>query len=99
MEGILENLKVHNHAASRLEAVKTLANLLLHEIESLSEVSHLSGDRLVEHNTNLNDKVQSYEVGLICNALLESHGNQTKAAKMLGMKNSTLHAKIRRYEI
>jgi transcriptional regulator with GAF, ATPase, and Fis domain len=99
MELILENLKIQNQAANRLEALKTLTKLLLHEIESLAEISPSKGDQPKEKAINLNDSVQRYEVTLICNALLEAHGNQRKAAKMLGMKGSTLHAKIRRYEI
>lgn len=99
MEFILENLKANNQAASRIEALKTLTKLLLHEIESLAEISPSKGDLPKEKVTNLNDTVQRYEVTLICNALLESRGNQSKAAKRLGMKTSTLHAKIRRYEI
>jgi DNA-binding NtrC family response regulator len=93
MELILENLKTHNQAASRLEALKTLTKLLLHEIESLAEISLPKGDDPEKKAINLNDSVQRYEVTLICNALLESHGNQAKAAKKLGMKTSTLHAK------
>jgi DNA-binding NtrC family response regulator len=99
MELILENLKIRNHAANRLEALKTLTKLLLHEIESLAEAAPSKGEQAEEKAINLHDRVQRYEVTLICNALLECQGNQRKAAKKLGMKTSTLHAKIRRYEI
>jgi DNA-binding NtrC family response regulator len=100
MELILENLKTQNQTANRLEALKTLTKLLLHEIESLAEISHLKSNQPEEKKAiNLNDSVQRYEVTLICNALLECGGNQSKAAKKLGMKTTTLHAKIRRYEI
>jgi transcriptional regulator with GAF, ATPase, and Fis domain len=99
MELILKNLKIQNQAANRLEALKTLTKLLLHEIESLAEISPSKGDQPEEKVINLNDNVQRYEITLICNALLETQGNQSKAAKKLGMKNTTLHSKIRRYEI
>jgi transcriptional regulator with GAF, ATPase, and Fis domain len=99
MELILENSKVYNQAANRLEAVKTLTKLLLHEIENLAEISPVKVDQPEEKPINLNDSVQRYEITLICNALLETQGNQSKAAKKLGMKNTTLHSKIRRYEI
>ena len=99
MELILENLKTRDQAANRLEALKTLTKLLLHEIESLAEISPSKSTQANEKAINLNDSVQRYEATLICNALLETHGNQRKAAKNLGMKTSTLHAKIRRYEI
>jgi transcriptional regulator with GAF, ATPase, and Fis domain len=100
MELISENLKMHNQAADRLEALKTLTKLLLHEIESLAEISPSKDDEsTVGKAINLNDRVERYEVNLICNALLEAHGNQRKAAKKLGTKTSTLHAKIQRYGI
>ena len=99
MELVLENLKIHNLVGNRIEALKTLTKLLLREVESLEEISPSENTLNAESVINLNDKVQRYEINLICTALLESRGNQSKAAKKLGMKNSTLHAKIRRFEI
>ncbi len=99
MELILENLKSHNPVGNRIEALKTLTKLLLREVESLEEIAPVKNVQAAGVNINLNDKVQRFEVNLICNALLEAQGNQRKAAKKLGMKSSTLHAKIRRYEI
>lgn len=99
MELILENLKSPNLVGNRIEALKTLTKLLLHEVESLEEIAPSKSTPNAEGVISLNDKVQRYEANLICNALLEAQGNQSKAAKKLGMKTSTLHAKIRRYEI
>lgn len=104
MELILENFNLpfenrQSLAANRIEALKTLTKLLLHEVESLEEVSPLVKNRKIEGETSLTDKVQHYETTLICNALLVTKGNQRQAAKILGMKVTTLHAKIRRYEI
>jgi transcriptional regulator with GAF, ATPase, and Fis domain len=99
MELILENLKSPSLVGNRIEALKTLTKLLLHEVESLEEFAPSKNMPNAEAVINLNDKVQRYEINLICNALLEAHGNQRKAAKKLGVKDSTLHAKIRRYAI
>lgn len=99
METTLENLKSPNLVGNRIEVLKTLTKLLLHEVESLEEIAPAKNMPNAEAIVNLNDQVQRYEVTLICKALLESQGNQRKAAKKLGMKCSTLHAKIRRYEI
>ncbi len=99
MELTLENLKSPNLVGNRIEALKTLTKLLLREVESLEEVTPSKNTPNAEAVISLNDKIQRYEINLICHALLESHGNQSKAAKKLGMKNSTLHAKIRRHEI
>lgn len=99
MELILENLKSHNPVANRIEALKTLTKLLLHEVESLAEISPSKNYQAAEGRINLTDKVQRYEIKLICNALLSVNGNQSRAAEMLGMRPTTLHAKIKRYEI
>ena len=99
MESILENLKSSNPVGNRIEALKTLTKLLLHEVESLEEIAPSKNILNAGAVINLNDQVQRYEVTLICKALLEAQGNQSKAAKKLGVKNTTLHAKIRRYEI
>jgi len=99
MELILENLKSHNPVANRIEALKTLAKLLLHEVESLAEISPAANGQTKETEINFTEEIQRYEADLICNALFAVNGNQRKAAKLLGMKNTTLHAKIKRYEI
>jgi transcriptional regulator with GAF, ATPase, and Fis domain len=99
MEFILENLNRNNPVANRIEALKTLTKLLLHEVESLSEISPTKHRQTEETDINLNEKVQQYEINLICNAMLAAKGNQRQAAKTLGMKTTTLHAKIKRYEI
>ena len=99
MELALERLNNPNYVGNRIEALKTLAKLLLYEVESLEEAAPSKNTLNAEAFISLNDQLQRYEVTLICNALLESRGNQSKAAKKLGVKDSTLHAKIRRYEI
>lgn len=99
MEYILEKLKNSDSVGNRIEALKTLTKLMLREVESLEEIAPAKNTPSAGTIINLNDKVQRYEMNLICNALLEAQGNQSKAAKKLGMKTTTLHAKIRRYEI
>jgi DNA-binding NtrC family response regulator len=99
MELILENFKGQNPVADRIEALKTLTKLLLYEVESLAEISPAKTNRVTAGTINLNDQVQRYEIDLICKALVSVKGNQSKAAKMLGMNPTTLHAKLKRYEI
>lgn len=88
-----------NPAANRIEALKTLTRLLLYEVQSLEQIVPENTEQITGEEICLNDKVQKYETNLICNALVSANGNQRKAAKMLGMKTTTLHAKIKRYEI
>lgn len=97
METILQNINNVMPTQNRLEALKTLTKLLLYEVESLE--SNSSEQKQNEGVINLNNQVQQYEMKLICNALVSANGNQRKAAQMLQMKATTLHAKIKRYEL
>jgi transcriptional regulator with GAF, ATPase, and Fis domain len=99
MELILENFKRQNPVAGRIEVLKTLTKLLLYEVESLAEISPAKTNQPPNETISLNDQVQRYEIDLICKALVSVKGNQSKAAKMLGMNPTTLHAKLRRYDI
>jgi transcriptional regulator with GAF, ATPase, and Fis domain len=47
----------------------------------------------------LDDEVKRFEIDLIRAALNRAHGNQARAARMLGVKKTTLNAKIKRYQI
>jgi DNA-binding NtrC family response regulator len=84
---------------NRIDALKSLALILLHELEQMEQTFSISGKCLTEKTVTLTDDVQNYEIGLICTALLRTSGHQAKAAKILGIKKSTLHAKIKRYGI
>jgi PAS domain S-box-containing protein len=53
----------------------------------------------VENGIDFNDEVRRFEVNLIERALRESGGNQKKAAQLLNLKHTTLHTKIKRYDI
>jgi DNA-binding NtrC family response regulator len=44
-------------------------------------------------------EVTRFETDLIKLALAQSHGNQSKAARLLGLKPTTLNAKIKQYGI
>lgn len=80
---------------NRIEALKTLTQALLHELEALSEGSALeSGDKV-----NLSDEVHRYEADLIRCALIRTGGRQRRAAHLLNMKVATLNAKIKRYHL
>ncbi len=83
---------------NQLEALKSLSQLLLREINSLGEMqatleSEIESDKPI----NLLNELQRFEVNMIRCALIRSMGHQTRAAKLLGLKTSTLHAKINRY--
>ena len=80
-----------------------------HRIETLREVAERLLDELdllrspqpgrVEGNLRLYDEVQRFEIGLIRSALERTGGNQVRAARLLGVKPTTLSAKLKRYRL
>jgi transcriptional regulator with GAF, ATPase, and Fis domain len=79
----------------RLNALRELIVLLLSEVESLQVDRPASTDG----NAGLQNQVQRFESDLIRQALHRTGGNQARAARLLGVKPTTLNAKIRRYHI
>ena len=78
----------------RLSSLKVLAVTLLNEIEALE---NSTADDVSE--LNLQTEVRRFEAELIRNALVKTGGRQRRAARLLGMKVTTLNTKIRRYKI
>jgi transcriptional regulator with GAF, ATPase, and Fis domain len=80
---------------NRIETLREIALVFLSELESLR------GARpgRVEGSVTLCDEVQRFEIDLIQSALERAHGNQTRAARLLGVKPTTLNAKLKRYKI
>jgi DNA-binding NtrC family response regulator len=82
-------------STSRLEALKVLALALLSEIEALGQAASHG----LKPSINLYDEVRRFETDLIRGALMQTGGRQRRAARLLGMKVPTLHAKMKRYQI
>src|SRR5258706_5543352 len=81
--------------AERLNALRDLVRALLAELESLQSAQPAHAD----HSAGLQDQVQRFESDLIRRALYRTRGNQAQAARLLGVKHTTLNAKIHRYRI
>ena len=45
------------------------------------------------------EEVRQFEIGLIMRALRRAHGKQKEAARLLGLKATTLNSKMKQYEI
>ena len=88
---------LHNEVVldNRLSALRGVALTLLREVESLRLTEPVNLNRTVR----LCDEVQRFEIDLICSALSRTAGNQTRAARLLGIKLTTLNSKIKRYKI
>lgn len=80
---------------NRLNALREIALNLLNEVETLKGASLTARDGQL----NLHDEVARFEIDLICSALQRTNGSQTRACKLLGVKQSTLNAKVKRYKI
>jgi DNA-binding NtrC family response regulator len=72
-----------------------LAKALASEIETLK--AELTPDENVNRQINFYDEVERYEIELIRSALNQCDGNQTRAAKLLHLKSTTLNAKMKHY--
>ncbi|HSS19920.1 MAG TPA: helix-turn-helix domain-containing protein [Pyrinomonadaceae bacterium] len=53
----------------------------------------------LRHPIDFYDEVKSFEIKLIRQALKKSGGSQLRAAALLGLKASTLNAKVKSYQI
>ena len=100
------NDDANTHNASELEhrvqQLTLLAKALASEIETLQ--TELADDRdhdipVVLDNGGIDfyHEVERYEIELITSALSHCGGNQSRAAKLLQMKTTTLNAKMKHY--
>jgi DNA-binding NtrC family response regulator len=78
---------------NKLEALKILANSILSEVSSLEPSPEVPSDTDVD----LAEEVRRFEEDLIRNALTRTGGRQRKAAMLLGLNPTTLHAKMKRF--
>jgi DNA-binding protein Fis len=76
----------------RIKLLKVLTLTLLRELEGVGIEPTRVADEF-----NLQNEVEHFEAELIRSALIMTGGRQRRAAKLLGMKVTTLHSKIRRY--
>jgi DNA-binding NtrC family response regulator len=81
---------------SRLSSLRDVAMELLNAVESLKTTSSDSSEN---RTLRLHEEVRKFETDLICTALVRTGGNQLRAARLLGVKHTTLNAKIKRYGI
>ena len=78
-----------------LDSLREAALTLMREVESLASTQEpQTNGKLV-----LQEEVQRFESELIRQALQRTHGNQRRAAQLLGVKVTTLNCKIKRLGI
>lgn len=92
---LIDSLK-NNH----IQSLKSLCALLLREVEMLTVIKPEADEELIgQKEISLADEVERFEINLIKSALSRTGGNQTKASQILGIKLTTLHAKVKKYGI
>lgn len=81
--------------SSELKTLSKLALVVLGEIKALESVNRIK----VQSGIDLLTEVRHFEINLIKLALLHSGGSQQRAAQLLGLSESTLSSKMKRYKI
>ena len=93
--GSLETTPSGSSVDARLNTLRETVLQLLDEVESLAIARPVD----IKRGARFSDEVRQFEVSLIRTALGRTSGSQTRAAKLLGLKPTTLNAKIKRYGI
>jgi DNA-binding NtrC family response regulator len=95
-----DNLEQQNPRAGadlrlRLLTLKDLAHAFLEELGTVGDGGGAAAAEAAEGPIDFYDEVRRFEVEMIQSALRRTNGVQTEAALLLGLKPSTLHAKIK----
>jgi transcriptional regulator with GAF, ATPase, and Fis domain len=94
-ESPVDQAQADSSVDDRLNTLRETVLQLLDEVESLT----ISVPVDVKNGARFSDEVRQFEVNLIRAALGRTSGSQSRAAKLLGLKPTTLNAKIKRYHI
>ena len=92
------NSNTGSERESHVHQLTLLARALASEIEALQR--ELTFDRQIAFENDgidFYDEVERYEIELIESALDKCGGNQSRAARLLGLKSTTLNAKLKHY--
>ena len=80
---------------NKLEALKMLASSLLTEVTELEK----NREATDEVKLDMPEEVRRLEIDMIRCALIRTGGRQRQAARLLNVKPTTLHEKMKRYGI
>ena len=84
--------------SSKFKILVELTLTLLKEIELLKDIQELQSLDRREH-LSLKEELRRFEIEMIRKALIQTNGHQSRAARLLGVKVTTLHEKLKRYDI
>ncbi len=94
--GIKKSSELKELVGSLSKALDTLESM--REVE-LQQLLNLHSRMFPKDGIDFYNLTENYEKSLIERALRETKGNQTKAAKLLNLRLTTLNSMIKRYEI
>lgn len=93
-------MQIDEDPRARADRLISAALSLTRAIEMLSSAEVLGDLRPdVSRGVDFYEEVTRFEVVLIENALRLAHGKQVRAAGLLGLNNTTLNSKMKRYKI
>ena len=84
--------------SSKIRMLMELTLRLLKEIETLKDIQELQAIGY-RPGQSLKEEQRRFEIEMIRKALIRTGGHQSRAARLLGVKVTTLHEKIKRYGI
>ena len=91
------NLRAGADLRLRLLTLKDLAHAFLEELGTVGDGE--AGAEPGEGPIDFYEEVRRFEIEMIQSALRRANGVQTEAAALLGLKPSTLHAKLKLYQL
>ena len=97
--------KADQSSSGRMQRLVALASSLLREAQKLARNKAVADEMRRVQNIDINQGIDFYsevtrfETSLINFALEEAQGNQAQAARLLGLRPSTLNMKIKLYQI
>ena len=103
----VQNRTKISQIGDRVRGLKALIHTLLEEVQTLEHDELLLelttpqelGRLEIEQGIRFDDVVRQFESNIIRRALLITGGNQSRAARLLGIKPNTLNYKIKQYDI
>lgn len=84
-----------NSLSLKINLLRELTTVLAEQVQALSVPQPIN----ISDGINLHEEVRRFEIDMITSALQYTNGHQRAAARLLGLKPTTLNAKIKLYQI
>ncbi len=93
--GNFERESFNRSNSPRMSRLEQLLRKLQEELAAVNEAAQAE----FSGNYDLHQQTKNFEIDMIRHALFLTNNNQQRAAQMLGIKYTTLNAKVKRYGI